>query len=400
MSIFNSLGSNYRSSFIWSRLFGRGSSKDSQQLAQQLSEHYGGVAELTYKGRQALQRALEQANLPKGSSVGINGFTCYVVYQAVERAGLVPVFIDIAKGQLDFGQRELQAIHEHMPLKAVIVQNSLGYPVDMGAIQKFCHQKSITIIEDLAHSIGAVYATNDEAGRVGVFTMLSFSQDKPVDVVAGGAVINRSGKAEVSKPSTTLISLTQRTINRLYPLWTAGIRTTYAFGFGKLLHATLKKLHLMATPMNDNVNGIQAMDSATAHLIREKWLVRNEELKHRQEIAAIYQAKIDASLRCVDNLHGKPAYLRFPLLVDDRESLVLYLRSYGVYIGDTWYDAPIGPKRYLAKTSYTTGLCPEAEKVTKHIINLPTHVHVSRTAAERIARLVNEWHTKRKVSSS
>ncbi len=391
MAIFNSLGSNYSGKFILRSLFWPGGHGAKTKLEELLGERYGGSVALTYKGRQALELAVRGANLPQGSTVGINGFTCYVVYQAVERAGYKPVFIDVASKQLNFGVEELRTAHKNNPnLKTIIVQNTLGLVADMLALEAYCKQHNITIIEDLAHSFGARYSDGREVGTVGQFTMLSFSQDKPLDVVAGGAVVNRSANSK-SLDVSTHVGLWLRFKNRLYPFWTSLIRATYSFGLGRILHTILKKLHFMSTPMGDNLQGIQQMTDSAAGLLISKWDSASAELSHRQRIAAIYTAQLPKEIMFSINENSQPLYLRFPLWVEDRKSLVAYLKRFHIYIGDTWYDAPIGPKRYLPQTSYQQGSCSNAEALAQHIVNLPTHTHVNEKDVEFIAGKVKTW---------
>lgn len=388
MSVFNSLGSNYISSFVKKSLLGRSSRQADEQLKEILKQCYDGTVLLTYKGRQALEIGLRRADLPAGSEVGINGFTCYVVYQAVERAGLTPVFIDTAPDTLNFGLEELKAAHQNHPnLRAVIVQNTLGMPAAMEAIEVYCKQKELLIIEDLAHSLGVHYADGREAGTVGSLVMLSFSQDKAADVVAGGVLVDRLTKqADLTLP---LVSSWQRLINRFYPFWTQMIRRTYSIGLGRIIHAILKMLHLLATPMSDNIQEPHAMSPKAATLLLGRWPERETEAEHRKQISAIYQASLSQLMYKDDTNEG--IYLRFPIHVTNRAALVSHLRSAGIYIGDTWYDAPIGPKKYLAKTSYTEGLCPNAEDVADHIVNLPTHINVSVGQAKQIVNEVLTW---------
>src|SRR5579864_7163573 len=131
INIFNSLGSNYDADFVWRSIFTPGTPGAFRKLRDTLADHFSGQVVLTYKGRQALELAIKNSGLPNGSAVGINGFTCYAVYQAVELAGFQPVVIDVDKGQLDFGLTQLKkASTKHKNLKAIIVQNSLGLPTD------------------------------------------------------------------------------------------------------------------------------------------------------------------------------------------------------------------------------------------------------------------------------
>ena len=80
MNIFNSLGSNYDFGFVIKSLFGGFNDSAKEQLKRLLQNKYGGLPILVYKGREAITLALEILNLPKDSTVAINGFTCFAVY--------------------------------------------------------------------------------------------------------------------------------------------------------------------------------------------------------------------------------------------------------------------------------------------------------------------------------
>lgn len=182
MSIFNSLGSNYDFKFVLKALF----SRREGDLKKFLESKYQGKVTLTYKGRDALELAL--ADLPKESLVGINGFTCFAVYEAIKKAGHQALYLDIEKGELNFSADTLKRA---VNVKAVIIQNTLGYPCDIEKIAQICQENKIILIEDLAHSVGTRYKNGVEAGMIGDYVALSFSQDKMIDAVSGGALIER-----------------------------------------------------------------------------------------------------------------------------------------------------------------------------------------------------------------
>ena len=102
MNIFNSLGSNYDLKFVMEALFSKNDDTAFSGLKAYLENKYGGRAVLVYKGREAIELALTLLNLPKGTVVGINGFTCYAVYKAVINAGYGVEYIDIQKLNLNF----------------------------------------------------------------------------------------------------------------------------------------------------------------------------------------------------------------------------------------------------------------------------------------------------------
>lgn len=189
MTIFNSLGSNYNFNFVLKTLLSNGKTSG---LKSFLEKKYQGKTTLVYKGREALELGLKSLNLPKGSCVAITGFTCFAVYEAIKKSNLDVEYLDIEKGELNFSGVSLEtAIKKNPYIKAVIIQNTLGFPCDIENISKICKEKKLVLIEDLAHSIGTKYKNGKEAGMVGDFVVLSFSQDKVIDAVSGGALIER-----------------------------------------------------------------------------------------------------------------------------------------------------------------------------------------------------------------
>ena len=393
-SIFNSLGSNYEAGFAYGTLFARGG--EESKLVRLLEKTYQGQAVLTYKGREAIELGLKSLNLPEGSFVAINGFTCYAVYKAVANAGLRVAYLDIVPPSLHFSPATLAAaVAKNPKIKAVIIQNTLGYPAEVPEIASFCRSHGLFLMEDLAHSIGAQYTDGILAGTVGDLTILSFSQDKVIDGVSGGALIVRNKKIILVSPEFVPLSQRQQLIDRWYPLFTLKIRATYAIGLGKLLHKTLKTMNFLPRPVGDQKAGlIHALPGwySGRALLQFERLEKN--LRHRQEVAEVYTSHLDPRL-VPDYLKKDLAVasaLRFPILVKNRASLINRLKKEGVYISDTWYDAPIAPPRFMKLTDYD-GECPEAERAANEIVNLPTHAHVSKESAFRIAKAVNHWLT-------
>lgn len=386
MSIFNSLGSNYDLKFVVKSLFSfSGSTTDLKNL---LEEKYGGKVILLYKGREAIELALRLSNLSKDSYVAINGFTCFAVYEAIKKANLNVEYLDIEKGDLNFSAKTLQKkINENPKITAVIIQNTLGYPCDIEVISKVCKDNNIILIEDLAHCVGTKYENGEEAGTGGDFVVLSFSQDKMVDGISGGALIMKND----FKEQFNSLSLGQQLIDKLYPFFTFLIRKTYFFGLGKLFHYFLKKLNLLSKPM-PNINGFHNLPNWYSKLIAKQFENSDENLNHRKAVASIYAKLINPKILSPKIVEQIPlsTNLRFPIFVNKRGDLIKYLAQRGIYISDIWYDAPIAPKKYLSQTDYTNQ-CPNAELASAEILNLPTHQNVSQNDAQKISNLVNQW---------
>lgn len=388
MTIFNSLGSNYNFDFVLKSLFIKGD--NSNFLEKTLTERFKGQVFLVYKGREALELAIKLLELPSGSFVAINGFTCFAVYQAIRNNKLNVAYLDIDRETLNFSAETLKSnVDKNPQIKAVIVQNTLGYPADIEKITKICRQKKIIIIEDLAHSVGTIYPNGKRAGDCSDLVALSFSQDKIIDGISGGALIVKS--ATNFSPLLVNISAYQQLIDRLYPFFTYLIRNSYSVFFGKLLHFLLKRFHLLSTPM-PKIKGFHKLPGWYQKIIDGQLKHLEKNLIHRKKIAAIYAELINPkilSLELVKQINIS-TNLRFPIFVDNRNKLINFLKKKGIYVSDIWYDAPIAPKRYLVQTDYQNQ-CPNAQQVANQIVNLPTHQNVSENEAKNIAEAINKW---------
>lgn len=388
MSIFNSLGSNYSTKQVWRSLL-PASPNAPAALADDLKRLYSAPSVyLTYKGREAITLVLRQLNLSAGSYVAINGYTCYVVYAAVQAAGFKPYMLDIDENNLNFSAETLKRGLQAQPhIKAVIIQNTLGMACDMAAIKELCDQHNMPLIEDLAHSAGLKYATGQQAGTVGSAAALSFSQDKIIDAVSGGAAVLH--QAVSPEPALASVSLKLRVQAFFYPLNSLLIRKTHTIGFGKIWLKLLKILKLLPNQMAGDPKVVRKLP---AHQARATQLALSDlpaVLMHRQKIAAIYHAAIAEGVQLP--FDSDAVYIRFPLKVGDPRSLESHLRTAGIHIARPWYDAVIAPGRYMPLTDYQAGTCPHAEDMAAHIINLPTHINVTQTDAQFIAGKVNEW---------
>jgi len=388
MTIFNSLGSNYSFADAVRILFSSGGDEKHLELTKYLEGRYGGDATLVYKGRDALKLAFDA--LPEKGKIAFNGYTCLAVYESIITSGHTPLYLDIAENELDFSPETLRAALEtHADIRAVVVQNTLGIPCDIASISKLCKERGIPLIEDLAHSIGARYETGEEAGTVGDFVILSFSQDKVVDAVSGGALIvrNKTYAIHVATP-TTQVSFAQQLKDRFYPGLTWKIRMAYALGIGAPYHTLIRALGVLSTPFGREYPPRKLPGWYCANILRQFKSLEHTAAQ-RKAIADIYALSLDKRLRIPFDTN-RSSNLRFPILVQGRDRLIGYLRDNGVHVSDIWYDAPIAPKKYMHRAKYS-GECPQAEKVSAMMVNLPTHGNTAPQDAQKIVRLVDEW---------
>ncbi len=174
--------------------------------------------------------------------------------------------------------------------------------------------------------------------------------------------------------------------DRFYPLFTFLIRKTYPFGLGKVMHFALKQFNLLSNPMG---NEGQILSIA---LVLDQFKKIDDNLNHRKIIASIYSKLINPKILSPKLTKQIPlsSNLRFPIFVENRNSLIKFLAGKQIFVSDIWYDAPVAPKKYLPQTDYA-GQCPNAEIASTQIVNLPTHINVSEKDAEKISALINKF---------
>jgi len=384
MAIFNSLGSNYNLQYVFRSLFSDPSGQ-SLKLKNFLQNKYGGKVILTYKGREALTLALKILNLPKESCVAINGFTCYAVYKAINEAGLTPICLDLDEKNSDLNftpEIFKKKLEENKNIKVVVIQNTLGYPCDIEKIEEICKEKNVILIEDLAHCVGTKYKDRREAGSVGDFVTLSFSQDKIIDAVSGGALVIKNKKFQnhnLASQGETL-QANQQLKDHFYPIFTYKIRFLYDLGLGKLLHYILKNSNLLSKPMQEGLYDFYSLPNWHCNLALTEHSKLTQQLNHRKEIAKIYAKNLNKKIlnTTIINKISISTNLRFPIFVESRGDLIKFLKKHKIFVSDIWYYS-VAPE------------CPNTVEISHKILNLPTHINVSKKSALKISEKINEW---------
>jgi dTDP-4-amino-4,6-dideoxygalactose transaminase len=319
--------------------------------------------------------------VPKGSRVAINGLTCYAVPQAVKAADCVPVYVDINAQDFNFDIEELGKILTSDPkIKAVIIQNHLGLAVDIKAIEKLAKKHDLTIIEDLAHCAGSHYADGREVGTVGDATALSFGKSKAIDTTEGGALVLRvapsfaleedmeDGRARERASSEVIVGATSRQVlpaladrlrDRIYPITGWKVRQAFRIGLGKAVVAFVFKTRLVTRSAEGRVNPRLRLTHWQAKLALEQFKNLNQTAKTRAKYAAQYSYPKTSSI------------LRIPFLVNNRNRLLKQLQKHNIFLDDSWYDVPVSPKRYYARSNFPETSCPVATRVAGQMLNLP-----------------------------
>jgi dTDP-4-amino-4,6-dideoxygalactose transaminase len=313
-------------------------------------------------------------------------FSCIVVPNAIKFAGYKPIYVDIDETyNLDIEDLK-RKINERT--KAIIIQNTFGIPAKIGEILEIAHQNKILVIENLTHSLGAKYK-GKYLGNFGDFALLSFNRNKVISSIIGGALVvnNKNFLEKIKNSYESLPELSQKEIKKI--IFTGKVLYEAKENYNFLTKIYLKFLR-KKSKIFEMVSFIEKKGKKPENYLFKfpeilfplllnqlKKLERFNE--HRKEIAKIYLEKFPL------NFSGEPIFLRFPILIENRDFVLEKFKKENIYLGD-WYKCVLIPCSDLKIFDYEIGSCPKAEKTAEKIINLPTYIGVSKEKAEFIIK--------------
>lgn len=372
-----------------------------KKIEEIFSKDFSGQAFTFDSARSAFYVYLKSLELPEDSEVILPAFSCMVIANSVIWAGLKPVLVDCNKEDYNYDFIDLQKKVTDKT-RVVLVQHSFGFPEDLGGVRAIVGEK-VLIVEDLAHSLGGFDKNGKKLGSLADASIITFGIEKVISGVRGGMLIVRNNDELAEKIKKTQSNLQdfpkkKTFIALLNPILWSIITPVYYFGFGKF---TLGRLivyvsHLLGVfgIMIENCEYKQCkpnwLPSKISPVLSE--LALNQYLKlemfntHRFEIANQYILELG-----LKNVKFNSVFLRFPLRVNNRAKVIELTKKNGIVLGD-WYKTILyAPKEALGPLGYVLGSCPNAETLSKDIINLPTHIKVSKEDALKIAQIIKPF---------
>jgi perosamine synthetase len=349
---------------------------------------------------------LRESVLDPRKSVGkiiAQAFSCLVVPNAIKFAGYKPIYVDIDETyNLDIEDLK-RKINERT--RAIIIQNTFGIPAKIGEILEIAHQNNILVIENLTHSLGAKYK-GKYLGNFGDFALLSFNRNKVISSIIGGALVvnNKNFLEKIKNSYESLPELSQKEIQKI--IFTGKVlyqaKKNYNFLtkiYLKFLRKSGKILEMVSLVEKQGKkpeNYLFKFPEILFPLLLNQLKKLEKFNEKRKEVAKIYTMDLRGlqhGLTQIDtdndigasphnqylresalNLHQsavEPIFLRFPILVENRDFVLEKFKKENIYLGD-WYRCVLDPCSDLKFFDYEIGSCPKAEEITKKIINLPT----------------------------
>lgn len=349
--------------------------------------------------RSALYALFSSLEHESDDEVIFQGFTCAVASLPAKWAGYTVKYVDIDEETLSYDLVKLAESISNKT-KIIVIQYTLGCSPDIAGIKEIVSGKNITVIEDCTHYLP--YPSEHPNPRLGAHfdhAIFSFGRDKIISSVDGGVLISRNIVNKLEKSYEDLRYPSEDwVVNRLNysPVWQS-IKDHY-FTFGKLIHLIQTKRGVIRNATSDEEKlGKRPVDipallpNAMAKLAMTQLEDIDQIQQHRYEISEIYTEflKDERDFRIYSDFELPP--LRYPILHKHRDLILESMKlNHYVILGD-WYDRPIAPRTFPNDvTGYITGSCPNSERISSEIFNLPTHINISKDDAKYIAQSLIE----------
>jgi len=337
---------------------------------------------LTCTGRAGLTVLLSALSSLAGrdrDEVIVPSYTCYSVAASVVRAGLRLRIVDVDARSLDFNIEKLGNA-DYRRVLAIVAPSLYGLPACLPEIAALARDQHAFLIDDAAQSFGAAVGSRP-AGGWGDAGLLSFDKGKNISAIDGGAIVSdsddisravasRVGKLRRPPVAATAVHLVKLGVYAgflapaLYwiPNALPGLglgQTRYRSDFA--VERPSRLLTALAATMVRRLDEFQAFRAAVAARFGEAF----------RDTPSMTIPRPAAGAR--------PAYLRFPLLVDDpdvRDQILVACQSSG--IGATGsYPRSIADLPEL-RHAYVDGVDARMGRyVAERIVTLPTHPYVA-----------------------
>jgi dTDP-4-amino-4,6-dideoxygalactose transaminase len=362
--------------------------------------------------RGALSFLLMQLDNIEKNEVITQAFSCLVVPNAIKFSGYKPIYVDIDETyNLDIEDLK-RKINERT--KAIIIQNTFGIPAKIDEILEIAHQNNILVIENLTHSLGAKYK-GKYLGNFGGFALLSFNRNKVISSIIGGALVvnNKNFIKKIKNSYESLPELSPKEIQKI--IFTGKVlyqaKKNYNFltkiylKFLRKSGKTVEMISLIEKQGKKPENYLFKFPEILFPLLLNQLKKLERFNEKRKEVAKIYVTRTYADHTRTDADSGtdvtdadsnlslresasEPIFLRFPILIENRDFVLEKFKKENIYLGD-WYRCVLDPCSDLKIFYYEIGSCPKAEEITKKIINLPTLIE--KEEAELIIRKIKNF---------
>lgn len=358
---------------------------------------------LFWKGRVALYAILKAIDIKEGDEIILPAFTCVVVANAIIYLGAKPVYVDIDPKTYNI---DIDKVEEKITskTKAILAQNTFGLSSDLEPIMEIAKKYNIFVIEDCAHGFGGSYKGKLN-GTITDAAFYSSQWNKPFSTGLGGIAVTNNPEIAlklkeienkalkpVIKEELALSSLVnfRDIFSNQHTYWV--ITNGYRFlSQNNIILGSSQGEEIKKPEITDGF--LKGFSNFQAKRGLKELKNFDMNLGHRRKTAQLYK-------KMLENLdipspyepeYAVHTYIKYPVLVKNREEFLEEAQKNKIEFGD-WFISPLHPiiKNYEL-WNYKYGDNPIAEKISQHIVNLPTHLRINEDYVAKIEKFLIKY---------
>lgn len=357
-----------------------------------------------WKARVALYAILRSLGVGEGDEVILPGYTCVMDVNPIKYVGAKPVYVDI---EPDTFNMNVGLLEERITpnTKVIIAQHTYGYMCDMDAIMSIAQKHNVTVVEDCCLAVGSTYK-GKLAGTFAKASYFSGQWNKPFTTGLGGMAaifdqelankMDELCKSEMVQPSSKEVAMLTAQIavyrTLIYPRTTALAQSLFRWLTKKgIVVGSSSTEEFNPNKAPDFFKGMSEVQAKVGNCQIRKL---NKNIAHRKEMAQLYDdllAKKGWKTRQYDSSVQDPIMVRYPVRITEKDKALEEAASHGIELG-SWFECPLHPiETPLEKYDYQIGMCPEAEKAAKEVVNLPLHPRAGKRTVERSVEFITRY---------
>jgi len=346
-----------------------------EELEEQIAEYSGcrfGVG--VSSGTDALLISLMSAGIGPGDMVITTPYTFFATVGAIVRAGARPLFADIREDTFNLDPELLEMMLLSLPeeekekVKAVIPVHLYGQCADMEPILNLAEKFGLTVIEDAAQAIGAVYKRPEigtkRAGSMGLYGCFSFFPSKNLGAFGDGGMVTTSDP---------------EVYDRLKKLRNHGASPKY-------YHAI--------------IGGNFRLDALQAAILTVKLRYLDQWTEKRQENAARYRTLFHKEgleeVRLPDEKEERHIYNQFVIRVPGkRDALRSFLSEQGVG-SEIYYPVPLHMQACFSSLGYKREDFPLSVAAAETSLALPVFPELTSEQIRYVVDMIAQFFSREK----
>lgn len=334
-----------------------------------------------------------------GDEVILPAFTCVVVPNAIIYLGAKPVYVDIKLDtfNMDIAQVE-QAITKNT--KVILCQNTYGLSSDLNQLVDIAKKYQLYTIEDCTHGFGGTYAGKAN-GTLCDAAFYSTQWNKPFSTGIGGfSLINNEhllDKVNTLHQQLKSASTKEQLSLKVQYFLKRYLINDFTYWQALNLYRFLSKHNIVTgSSSGEELSGIEM---PTGFLKAFSDVQAKEGIKNIAQLDALMETRKKNALQYTkfliennknhvsENLFESHSFLKYPLLVEDRERFFAKAAEHHIMLGD-WFTSPIHPiETNWQNWHFDPKKYPVANMAAQKVVNLPTEQN--NKASEKTFNFIN-----------